>query len=130
MLEEINDLLRSHVKQVSKAAISAPNKLELTFPRKYHFSKRYCEKPEVISRLEQIAERISGQNLRVSLVVSEDDEAAPDSQTAEAGRPPAVQTQRTYRPEDDEFVATVMTAFDAECVRVDSQRIGTSETDL
>jgi DNA polymerase-3 subunit gamma/tau len=128
MVAEINDMLKSHVKQVSKAAIAAPNKLELTFPRKYHFSKRYCEKPEVISRLEQIAEQITGQHLKVSLVMSDDgDAAASGPQRDEPVRQPA--RKRAYKPEDDDFVATVMQTFDAECVRVDSRSAGGTQSD-
>ena len=123
VVAEINDMLKSHVKQVSKAAIAAPNKLELTFPRKYHFSKRYCEKPEVISRLEQIAEKITGQHLRVSLVMSDDDEPATASQNQnQSARKPA--RGRVYKPEDDDFVSAVMQTFDAECVHVNSRAGG------
>jgi DNA polymerase-3 subunit gamma/tau len=123
VVAEINDMLKSHVKQVSKAAIAAPNKLELTFPRKYHFSKRYCEKPEVISRLEQIAEKITGQHLQVSLVMSDDDGPATASQNQiQSARKPA--RGRVYKPEDDDFVSAVMQTFDAECVHVNSRAGG------
>lgn len=128
VVAEINDMLKSHVKQVSKAAIAAPNKLELTFPRKYHFSKRYCEKPEVISRLEQIAEKITGQYLRVSLVMGEDEGSvttAPE-QTQPANKPAR---KRAYKPEEDDFVAAVMQTFEAECVRVDSRAVGGAPSD-
>ncbi len=128
VVAEINDMLKSHVKQVSKAAIAAPNKLELTFPRKYHFSKRYCEKPEVISRLEQIAARITGQQLRVSLVVSEDEGPATASQNQkQTAKKPA--RGRVYKPEDDEFVSTVMQTFDAECVHVNSRAGGGAQSE-
>lgn len=128
VVAEINDMLKSHVKQVSKAAIAAPNKLELTFPRKYHFSKRYCEKPEVISRLEQIAARITGQHLRVSLVVSEDDGPATASQKQnQAAKKPA--RGRVYKPEDDDFVSTVMQTFEAECVHVNSRAGGGAQSE-
>ncbi|MBI1313119.1 DNA polymerase III subunit gamma/tau [bacterium] len=128
VVAEISDMLKSHVKQVSKAAIAAPNKLELTFPRKYHFSKRYCEKPEVISRLEQIAARITGQHLRVSLLVGEEDGSdAASPPLDEPARQPA--RKRLYKPEDDDFVAVVMQTFDAECVRVDSRAGGASQAE-
>ncbi len=128
VVAEINDMLKSHVKQVSKAAIAAPNKLELTFPRKYHFSKRYCEKPEVISRLEQIAEKVTGQHLRVSLVMGDDEGSvttAPE-QTQPANKPAR---KRAYKPEEDDFVAAVMQTFEAECVRVDSRAVGGAPSD-
>jgi DNA polymerase-3 subunit gamma/tau len=114
---EINDMLKSHVKAVARAAISAPNKLELTFPRGYHFSKRYCEKPEAIARLEQIVARLTGQDVRVSLTLSDEGPAAQasatDTDAASSSR------KRKYKPEEDEFVSSVMSTFSAQVVRVD-----------
>ena len=48
VVSEINDMLKSHVKAVSSAAIFAPNSLELTFPPRYHFAKRFCEQPDAV----------------------------------------------------------------------------------
>jgi len=121
---EINDMLKSHVKAVTRAAISAPNKLELTFPRGYHFSKRYCEKPEAIARMEQIVARLTGQDVRISLALSDEGPAAQtsagDTDAASSSR------RRVYRPEDDEFVSSIMSTFSAQVVRVD-EIAGTAE---
>lgn len=124
VVSEINDMLKSHVKQVSQAAILAPNKLELTFPRRYHFAKRFVEQPDAIRRIEGIASRLTGQQVRISLVVSED--PADSSPSKEAAASNSKGGQRVCKPEDDEFVAAVMETFSAECVRVDpiAPRIG------
>ena len=115
---EITDMLKSHVKAVSSVAISAPNKLELTFPRSYHFSKRFCEKPEAIGRLEQIVARLTGQEVRISLALSEETAAA--ASDAESKPDDATGRQkRVYKPEDDDFVSNVMETFSAQVVRVD-----------
>lgn len=115
---EITDMLKSHVKAVSSVAISAPNKLELTFPRSYHFSKRFCEKPEAIGRLEQIVARLTGQDVRISLALSEETVAAPSDSQSEPDEASG-RRKRVYKPEEDDFVSNVMETFSAQVVRVD-----------
>lgn len=118
VVSEINDMLKSHVKAVSSAAISAPNSLELTFPPRYHFAKRFCEQPDAVRRIEGIASRLTGQQIRITLVVSgqaEESEAViPTEATTKSGT-----QERNINPEDDDFVSAVMETFSAECVRVD-----------
>lgn len=120
VVSEITDMLKSHVKSVSKTAICAPNKLELTFPRKYHFSKRYCEKPEAIGRLEEIASRVAGRAVRVSLLLGEDPAASSNASSQKSDSRFGNQTlRRVFKPESDEFVSGVMEVFSAQCVRVE-----------
>ena len=119
VVSEINDMLKSHVKAVSSAAIFAPNSLELTFPPRYHFAKRFCEQPDAVRRIEGIASRLTGQQIRITLVVSgqaEESEAVIPSETTTK----ADTRERKINPEDDDFVSAVMETFSAECVRVDS----------
>ena len=118
VVSEINDMLKSHVKAVSSAAISAPNSLELTFPPRYHFAKRFCEQPDAVRRIEGIASRLTGQQIRITLVVSgqaEEPAAVIPSETTTK----ADTRERKIDPEDDDFVSAVMETFSAECVRVD-----------
>ena len=118
VVSEINDMLKSHVKAVSSAAISAPNSLELTFPPRYHFAKRFCEQPDAVRRIEGIASRLTGQQIRITLVVSgqaEESEAVTLTKTTAK----ADTEERNIKPEDDDFVSAVMETFSAECVRVD-----------
>lgn len=118
VVSEINDMLKSHVKAVSSAAISAPNSLELTFPPRYHFAKRFCERPDAVKRIEGIASRLTGQQVRITLVVSgengETDTVSPEEVTQSSRT-----QERKFNPEDDEFVSAVMETFSAQCVRVD-----------
>lgn len=118
VVSEINDMLKSHVKAVSSAAISAPNSLELTFPPRYHFAKRFCEQPDAVRRIEGIASRLTGQQIRITLVVSGQAEEAETVVPTEAATRTDSQ-QRNINPEDDDFVSAVMETFSAECVRVD-----------
>jgi DNA polymerase III subunit gamma/tau len=118
VVSEINDMLKSHVKAVSKAAISAPNSLELTFPRRYHFAKRFCEQPDALRRIEGIASRLTGQRVRISLVVGKESAGSGPSEEKTASQP-ATRSGRTFKPEEDEFVTAVMETFSAQCVRID-----------
>ncbi|MDA1164789.1 MAG: DNA polymerase III subunit gamma/tau [Planctomycetota bacterium] len=115
VVAKINDMLKSHVKAVSHAAISAPNKLELTLPRKYHHSKRYLEKPETLNRLEQIASGLTGESVRISITVSEE---IPAGQQATVAEPVGRQAKRVYKPEEDEFLCSVVEVFSAQVVRI------------
>ncbi|MDA0590531.1 MAG: DNA polymerase III subunit gamma/tau [Planctomycetota bacterium] len=118
VVSEINDMLKSHVKTVSKAAISAPNCLELTFPRRYHFAKRFCEQPDALRRIEGIVSRLTGQHVRISLIVGEGPvESSPSQETPSSKS--ADRRGRDFKPEEDEFVAAIMETFSAQCVRVD-----------
>jgi DNA polymerase III subunit gamma/tau len=123
---EINDMLKSHVKAVSATAISAPNKLELTLPRKYHHSKRHMEKPETLHRLQQLVSGLTGVDVRISIVVSEEDPAESETQVAEStgGR-----DKRVFKPEEDEFVCSVVDVFSAQVVRITPLASGTENSE-
>lgn len=121
VVSEINDMLKSHVKAVSSAAISAPNSLELTFPQRYHFAKRFCEQPDAVRRIERIASKLTGQQVRITLVVSGAGDDSGKSVPSEVSQKSDTQ-KRDIKPEDDEFVSAVMETFSAQCVRVDPVR--------
>jgi DNA polymerase III subunit gamma/tau len=115
VVSQINDMMKSHVKAVSNSAIFAPNRLEITFPKRYDFSKQFCERPDALGRLESIASELTGQNVRITLVVSEDAADVVDQEKKTANQ---ADKKRVYKPEDDRFVANVMEAFGAQCVKV------------
>jgi hypothetical protein len=123
VVSEINDMLKSHVKSVSRTAISAPNKLELTLPSKYHFGKTYLEKPEAQSRLQKIIARLTGVEPRITVVLREVE--ATDSK-AEVG---SKQPKRVFKPEEDELVCSVVEVFDAQVVRINPMSGGTGDSE-
>ena len=116
VLPEINDMLKSHVKSVSSVAISAPNKLELTLPPKYHFGKTYLEKPEAQSRLQQIVAGLTGVEPRITVVLSDVQPVETVTSAADSG---GRQSKRVFKPEEDEFVCSVVEVFSAQVVRID-----------
>ena len=68
---QINDLLREHIDRVDRIAISGPNRLDLVFPAEYDFHKRFCERPEVMQRLEQLLQDVTGGVVQVRLILEE-----------------------------------------------------------
>lgn len=54
-----------HLRQVASLAIIGPNQLELCFPAQYDFSRKACEKPDVVSRLESAVRDITGCHVQV-----------------------------------------------------------------
>ncbi len=68
---QINDLLREHIDRVDRIAISGPNRLDLVFPAEYDFHKQFCERPEVMQRLEQLLQDVTGGVVQVRLILEE-----------------------------------------------------------
>ena len=115
VVTEINDMLKSHVKSVSSTAISAPNKLELTLPPKYHFGKTYLEKPDAQSRLQKIIARLTGVEPRITIVMGEANVSGGKVTSAKTG---STQEKRVFKPEDDDLVCSVVEVFAAQVVRI------------
>lgn len=126
VVSEINDMLKSHVKSVSRTAISAPNKLELTLPPKYHFGKTYLEKPEAQSRLQKIIADLTGVEPRISVVLGEVEATDAKAANTEVG---SRQPKRVFKPEEDELVCSVVEVFDAQVVRINPMSGGTGDSE-
>ncbi|MCH7687623.1 MAG: DNA polymerase III subunit gamma/tau [Planctomycetes bacterium] len=70
VLSNVNDASSTHLRNAS-IAISGPNRLEISFPTSYHFSKQYCERPEMLGRLERLVAEITGQPVSITMTLSE-----------------------------------------------------------
>jgi DNA polymerase III subunit gamma/tau len=126
VVPEINDMLKSHVKSVSSTAISAPNKLELTLPPKYHFGKTYLEKPEAQSRLQKIIGQLTGVEPRITVILGQV-EATDQTAATSSGQGGGRQPKRVFKPEDDELVCSVVEVFDAQVVRINEMSGGAGD---
>ncbi|MDA1015228.1 MAG: DNA polymerase III subunit gamma/tau, partial [Planctomycetota bacterium] len=113
LVDGIEDMTQTHVRGASKLAISGPNGLELSFTKSYHFSKTYCERPEVKLQLESVASKIAGQDVRISLKLIADQEGVKPQPV------PQVSSKRVKYPDHDEFVQQAMSVFDATIVKVE-----------
>ena len=115
VISEIDDLLKSHLDCVSQVAISAPDKLEVCFPRSYHFNKQYCERPDIRRRLEVVVSGIAGRSVQLHLSVSKDSESS-SSTTALLD---AAARQKAPKEVCDPFVQKAMTLFKANVAKAD-----------
>ena len=64
-LDHLNDMTADFARQFESVAISAPNRLVVSFTPKYNSSKLYCERPEQCGRLEQAVSAITGRTVRL-----------------------------------------------------------------
>ena len=114
IVSSIDDMLKDHVGAVSDVAISGPNRLDLMFPRRYAFSKTYCERPEVLGRLEKLAASVAGKPIRIAFRIVEEDTKSTLERTADS-RPGKPGTG----PVNDPFVERAAEVFGASIVRVE-----------
>ena len=113
VLENIDDTTRKQLQHADVSAISGPNRLDLTFPLSYHFCKLQCEKPEVVTRLQQTVESIVGEKTRIVFHLSEEKRAAP------VVHPTATLDQPSLADADD-YVQTAADLFGGKLVKVEN----------
>lgn len=118
VLSHIDSMLKDHLNSVSNIAISGPNELDLTIPRSYHFSKQYCEQPEVLARLERLTTRVAGKPIRINfrLVEAEANSRVQNEAVSSSA-------ERTSIPPSevacDTFVEEAKAIFGATVIKVD-----------
>jgi len=121
VLSHISDVLKDHVKAVANVAISGPNQLELVFPKSYHFSKQYCERPDSVGRLEKLASRVTGKPIRIAFRMVESDDSAtePEPTPATTTTKRSDLLRRVGEPIEDEFVEKARSLFGGTVVKVE-----------
>lgn len=125
LVENTEDLLKDSLKVVSSIAISGPKQLDLQFSKSYNFSKQYCERPEMMARLEQALDHLTGERIKVRLIVQE---PAPAEENAEEknNRFSLAQKrveQRDLSPASDDFLQEALNVFNAQSVRVEVLKV-------
>ncbi|QDU14858.1 DNA polymerase III subunit tau [Gimesia maris] len=129
LIENTEDLLKDSLKGVTSIAISGPKQLDLQFSKSYNFSKQYCERPEMLARLENSLEKVTGERIKIRLIVLEpasENENADDKQS----RPSMAQQraeQRELAPATDHFLQEALSVFNAQSVRVDVLKVQAEE---
>ena len=73
VLAGMSGMVADHARQSDSVAISAPNRLVISFKPSYTFAKSVCEKPEHVAKFEQILATITGQKVRVEFSLAEED---------------------------------------------------------
>ncbi len=111
----LEGILATYAAQASRAAISAPNLLVVTFPKRYNSAKAFCEQPQQAEKIARAVAEVSGGDVRLSFVVTEEDApaAAPKPQRTMASRDRVRETMK------HPLVARAMELFEAEPQRVD-----------
>ncbi len=111
--ELVSDALRNHLRNANRTAITGPNRLEISFPRSYAFSKQYLERPEALARVASVIQQLTG--VTAECVFSID-------QTAEVKIPTPVKVERSRQVErlktsavdNDPFVQQAVEIFGAQ----------------
>lgn len=118
LISGLPDMTKSHAKNITRLAISGPNHVVLAFPKSYHLSKQYLERPDQLGRLEKALGGIVGKAVRASLATDESTATSalpgtpianlrPEPPAAAAGGP------RRSAVEQDAFVQKVISVFGA-----------------
>jgi DNA polymerase-3 subunit gamma/tau len=125
VLSHIDSMLKDHLSSVSNIAISGPNELDLAIPRSYHFSKQYCEQPEVLARLERLTTQVAGKPIRITfrLVEVEADSSVESEAAASSAEFTSVPPSEVAC---DTFVEEAKAIFGATVIKVDKNAAGSS----
>ncbi|QDU11353.1 DNA polymerase III subunit gamma/tau [Gimesia aquarii] len=116
-LIEINeDLLKDSLKGVESIAISGPKQLDLQFSKSYNFSKQYCERPEIMVKLEGSLEKLTGERIKIRLQESSSETTAEKESNSTLTKRRV--EQRDLSPDSDEFLQEALAVFNAKSVRV------------
>lgn len=115
-LAELNAIAVESARQAENTAILAPNKLVLTFSRKYNFAKQTCERPENCRQLEAgLAERCGSRIKLVFQLSTEPEPAEPVEPIRTAPHRSKPTTERLQHP----FVKRAVELFAARVVHVE-----------
>ena len=116
-LQSLGDVTADLGTCYERVAISAPNRLVVSFKAGYTLQKESCERPERKSRLESTLSEIMGQTMRIDLeLLSDDKETKPAVATVKS------RTQQVQEAQKQPFVRQALELFEAEILRVDSSK--------
>jgi DNA polymerase III subunit gamma/tau len=116
-LARLEGIVTDYASQAERVALAAPDLLVVTFVKKYNSSKRFCEQPHQVQRIEQALAEIAGRPLRLSFALAEEG----DEGTKTAVPRPATR-DRVREKAKHPLVSKAMELFDARPVRVDDPR--------
>ena len=116
VVSRFNDASKNHLVKSSSQAISGPNILEIVFPRTYSLSKTYCNRPELLKRIADAIQEITG--AQVTCRVSEDQSSL--ARGADVAPPVVRETEsrRTTSVDNDPFVQMAVEVFSAKVADV------------
>ena len=104
------DRLMGHLEKTEGVAILGPNKLELSFPQSYVLSRQFCERPETLGRIAELASKVAGHDVSVSVVASGKAGQMPAPRSTNSPKEPASRKQRA-QISNDPFVQQALDIF-------------------
>lgn len=125
-LDRIEDMTRDMASMCDRIAISAPNRLVVSFREKYNSCRLFCERPEQLNKLERALAEEAGQMVRIEFAVLPD-AVLPDQGEVGAATSPHQKSAPTMRERLQEksqhpLVRRAMDLFQAVPVRVDGEQ--------
>ena len=120
ILSVIEDMTAEFASRASGVAISAPNRIVVTFPPGYTLHKDNCERPERRSKIEQAAKQLAGGRVGFEFRV---DPAHNSSKPARQPRQSAAERMQAMREmERNPLIRAVMEMFEAEILALSPPR--------
>jgi DNA polymerase-3 subunit gamma/tau len=113
-LARLEGIVTDYASQADRVVLAEPDLLVVTFAKKYNSSKRFCEQPQQVQRIEQALAELTGRPLRLSFVLA-DDGASDEAPALPRPAPRDRLREKAKHP----LVSKAMELFDARPVRVD-----------
>ncbi|HAY82402.1 MAG TPA: DNA polymerase III subunit gamma/tau [Planctomycetaceae bacterium] len=112
-LASLEDMTADHARKASGVAISAPNRLVVTFGARYSFSKDSCERPQQRARIEAALSRVAGRTMRLDFEI-----AGGGAVERPQRKPVKTRVQRIREAESHPLVEKAIELFDCEVANV------------
>lgn len=119
LLNGVSNKLNAQLVNSNQQAISGPNLLEIVFPKSYPFSKSYCERPEVLKPLRDLASQLAGKPLEVRIRLDESSAAVSRPQSSQP-KVPTSERRNTSVLDKDDLVQEAVAIFGGQVVEVRS----------
>jgi DNA polymerase-3 subunit gamma/tau len=112
----LEDMTADHGERYERVAISAPNRLVVTFPERYTLDKERCERPERKVRIEKALQQLTGELVRVEFELVRDPAEPSEPVPAPSRR------QKLKQKEAHPLVRQAMDLFQAEITDLEEPR--------
>jgi len=118
VIATLSDIIAENARRYERVAISAPNRLVVSFQAKYTSHKAFCERPEQLAKLEKALLDLTGMPIRLEFSLIGGDLHGPSETASDRpARPPQTSTrQRLAERETHPLVKRAIELFDARAI--------------
>jgi len=117
-LAEIGDMTSDFAGRAEAIAISAPNRLVVSFRKAYTQAQQYCERPERRQKLEQTFSRLAGRTIRIDFATLPDELVPASAADRQTTKPPVSRRQRQQEVMRHPLIRKAAELFDTEIIAV------------